>query len=168
MPDEEIPETIAFRVITGIDLLYGTLVACDCQGDPSDAGVAELRDDDVRNAETNVAREKIHSGGIIDSIAHQRPAFPATISSASCPIIVNESLSIDGQDFGVRQGTVIVAFSDRSFSCEIEEWTDTNLRCHLPDEMIMAFGSSPEEAVIWLRPARVVQKHNPSFQAASR
>jgi hypothetical protein len=73
----------------------------------SAGGVAELRDNYVGNAETDIDREKIHRDGTGDSTGHQRPGFPTTITSVNCPIIINESVPIDGQHFGTRQGTVI-------------------------------------------------------------
>jgi len=119
--------------------------------DPYEADMKEYMDD----VETNAERRELKGSGIIQAPVLPGPEFLANITSANCPIVANASLSIDGRDFGEREGSVIIAFHDQSFSCEIEKWTDTNVRCNFPEDMIMSFGRSPKEAVIWLRPARI-------------
>jgi hypothetical protein len=97
----------------------------------------------------------LDNSGLVQAPPHPIPEYPAMITSVDCPLVVSSSISINGQDFGESEGTVLVAFRDEVFSCEIIEWSDIYVSCSLPSSMVLEFGREPKEAVIWLRPARI-------------
>ncbi len=86
------------------------------------------------------------------------PGYPARISSVNCPVIPGNTLIIDGNDFGVRQGIVDIVLPDRSsHSCAVSSWSDSQVQCVVPREMGDDVGRSAVDAVVWLKPASILR-----------
>jgi len=85
-----------------------------------------------------------------------RKHFPARITRTEPrSVAVGESLIIYGRHFGREEGHVDISLPDASFHCEINEWTDSHVRCTIPTIMQEKMGDVSREAVLWLKPARV-------------
>ncbi len=90
--------------------------------------------------------------------ARPGPEYPATITSVNCPIIPGNTMTIDGNDFGERQGRVDIILPDSSsHPCSISSWGDNQVQCLIPRELGDAVGRSSVDAVVWLKPAVVLR-----------
>lgn len=86
------------------------------------------------------------------------PDYPARITSVDCPIFAGETVTIDGNDFGTRQGLVDIILPDRSsHPCSISSWNDSQVQCTVPRSLSDDIDGSSVDAVVWLKPAVVLR-----------
>ena len=75
---------------------------------------------------------------------------------------VGQALAISGSGFGGRRGSVEILLSDHRYVCELESWSNTEIRAAVPEYMVSVIGERERDVILWVKLAG--QDLGPTFE----